>query len=83
MICVTTCCVLLVIAYGCATAGVYAKIVLTISRDFLQIVRMFCHDLTDMSCSRLTLLLIFTGFCCCCLLFVVVVCFVLVCFVSC
>ena len=58
--------------------------VLTISRNFLQIVMMFCHDLTDMSCSRLTLLLIFTGCCCCCcLLFVVVVCFVLVCFVSC
>ena len=28
--------------------------VLTSCNDFLQIVRIFCHDLTDMSCSRLT-----------------------------
>ena len=28
--------------------------VLTSCKDFLQIVRIFCHDLTDMSCPRLT-----------------------------
>ena len=28
--------------------------VLTICKDFLQIVRIFCHDLTDMSCPSLT-----------------------------
>ena len=28
--------------------------VLTICKDFLQIVRIFCHDLTDRSCPRLT-----------------------------
>ena len=28
--------------------------VLTSCKDFLQIIRIFCHDLTDMSCPRLT-----------------------------
>ena len=28
--------------------------VLTSCKDFLKIVRIFCHDLTDMSCTRLT-----------------------------
>ena len=55
MICVTSC-VLFVIVYGFVTAGSYAKTVLRngVDKIFLQIVRIFCHDLTDVSCPRLT-----------------------------
>ena len=46
------------IVYGCDTAGSYTKIVfcngVEFVRIFLQIVRIFCHDLTDRSCPRLT-----------------------------
>ena len=38
---------------------------LTICKDFLQIVRIFCHDLTDMSCPKLTPLVCVCVVCVC------------------
>ena len=59
MICLTTSCVLFVYCIWVCYSGIlYQNCVLQwcwqFVRIFLQIVRIFCHDLTDISCPRLT-----------------------------